>query len=90
LSYGNRFNRDLKALYDGHFKYIWGTNGCELYDIYNDPKELNNLVEEMPERVKEMQAKLDEWLKSFTPETSRNVTTIDKSTEESLRSLGYL
>jgi len=90
LLYGNRFNRDLRALYDGPFKYIWGSNGCELYNIEDDPQELNNLIEEMPEHAREMQTLLDKWLNSFTPMASSKFTKIDKTTEESLRALGYL
>ena len=90
LLYGNRFNRDLRVIFEGSFKYIWGSNGCELYDIEEDPREDNNLIEEMPGRARSMQAMLDEWLNSFSPVISRKFTAIDKATEESLRALGYL
>jgi arylsulfatase A-like enzyme len=90
LLYGNRFNRDLRVIFDGPFKYIWGSNGCELYDIEHDPHEQNNIIEEMPDKARNMQAMLDEWLNSFTPVLSREFTPIDKATEESLRALGYL
>ena len=90
LLHGHRFNRDLKAYYDGPFKYIWGSNGCELYNIENDPQELNNLIKEMPKKAREMQALLDDWSTSFIPVISSKFTKVDKITEESLRALGYL
>jgi len=90
LLYGNRFNRDLRVIIEGAFKYIWGTNGCELYNIESDPREQHNLIEEMPDKARAMEAMLDDWLNSFTPVSSHKFTTIDKETEESLRALGYL
>jgi len=89
--YGNHFNRDLKAVYDRPFKFIWESNGkCELYNIEEDPHELNNLVKEIPGKASEMQTLLDKWLASFKPVAPRISPEIDKATEESLRALGYL
>lgn len=39
-------------------------NGFELYDIQNDPGELNNLADEYPEIVREMQLDLRKWQES--------------------------
>jgi len=89
--YGNHFNRDLKAFYDWPFKFIWESNGkCELYNIEEDPYEVNNVVKEMPGKAGEMQALLDTWLASVTPVAPSISPEIDRTTEESLRALGYL
>ncbi len=49
-----------------------------LFDLSNDPKELNNLAELFPEKVKEMEAVISEWEKTQTVKplwpSSGNVT----------------
>ncbi|MCK4341227.1 MAG: sulfatase-like hydrolase/transferase [Phycisphaerae bacterium] len=39
------WQRSLRALYDGDYKYIRASDGrCELYNIRQDPRELSNLI----------------------------------------------
>ena len=59
-------NRRLKTVRDGEYKYIWSSDGRdELYNILNDPDELNNLIESEPEKASELKAYLIKWLNSL-------------------------
>ena len=62
----SKYDRRLKTVQDGDFKYIWASDGRdELYNIRADPEELNNLIEVEPEKAAELKALLKEWLNSF-------------------------
>ncbi|HSR50834.1 MAG TPA: sulfatase/phosphatase domain-containing protein, partial [Acidobacteriota bacterium] len=49
------------GLHNGRFKYIEGEDGPELYDLKNDPSEVQNLAPERPARVKALAGRLQEW-----------------------------
>jgi arylsulfatase A-like enzyme len=65
----------------------------ELYDIENDPNELNNLVHVEAELAEKLKSELFKWIKSSAgtdnPATSPRRVTVDRATERVLRSLGY-
>ena len=55
-------SRSLKALYEGDYKFIWSSDGNhQLYNLKDDPHELDNLVEQMPQVVFEMEKNLRQW-----------------------------
>jgi len=93
---GKRFTKELKTLLLDNYKYIQeyskeSKGQEELYDIENDPRELKNLIDKMPEKAKEMRMKLIEWLpRDESPISAQKPTEFDKATEESLRELGYI
>jgi uncharacterized sulfatase len=93
---GEIFARDLKVLLLDNYKFIQEYSKElkgqeELYDIENDPRELKNLIDKMPEKAKEMRMKLMEWLPGDESHISaQKPTEFDKATEESLRALGYI
>ena len=93
---GKIFARELKVLFLGNYKYIQeyaeaSKGQGELYDIENDPRELNNLIGIIPEKAKEMEMKLIEWLpRDESPLSAQKTTKFDKATEENLKSLGYI
>ena len=86
-----KFARDLKTLYLGNYKYIKDMNGqSELYDVVNDPRELRNLINIMPEEAEKMELKITEWLPYVESHSPKKEVKLDKATEETLRALGYL
>jgi arylsulfatase A-like enzyme len=62
----SKYARRLKTIRTKEYKYIWASDGRdELYNIREDPGELNNLIELEPEKAAELKALLKEWLNSF-------------------------
>jgi arylsulfatase A-like enzyme len=62
----SKYARRLKTIRTEEYKYIWSSNGQdELYNIREDPGELNNLIEVEPEKAAELKALLKQWLNSF-------------------------
>jgi arylsulfatase A-like enzyme len=91
LQYGPYLNKNLKTISDGTFKYIWESNGnSELYNIKQDPLELNNLISRLPAQAQAMQVLLDDWSASFKPVVAAKPYEIDNAAKETLRDLGYL
>lgn len=84
--------RSLRAIYEGDYKYIWASNNKhELYNLREDPQELNNLFEQMPEIAFEMEKKLDQWVQTTDRGYPKDKSfKISKEAEEALRALGYL
>jgi hypothetical protein len=78
---------------DATMKYILeSSGGAELYDISKDPKEMNNLAEELPQIAETFSAHLAEWVEKtprFTPDSSDRAKSTP-SQLELLRSLGYV
>ncbi len=62
----------------------------ELYNIVQDPKELNNLCESEPDICAQMNTKLDEWFDKSLKEAPPESVTFDKEDIKALESLGYL
>ena len=57
-----RFRRELRSIEDEGFKLIEDHAGNrELYDLVNDPGELNNLAAEQPDRVAVMLDMMGQW-----------------------------
>ncbi|MBW2096419.1 MAG: sulfatase [Deltaproteobacteria bacterium] len=92
-----RFKRRIKAVIDGRFKLIWGSNGAhELYDLEKDPGEEVNLIQD--EHFKKQKQKQEKALGKFVknhfikrlapPEDS--LKKMDSKTLEALRALGYI
>ncbi len=90
------FARELKALFLNNYKYIKeyqkeSKGKKELYDIDNDPRELYNLIDAMPDKAREMEMKLTEWVSyDETRIPLDEPVKLDKKTEENLRVLGYI
>jgi arylsulfatase A-like enzyme len=90
--WGKRFNRIRTALYKWPYKYILSSDEKhELYNLEDDPKELNNLIEQQ----KEIGEKLFRTLEQFQDRSSRAEERVDDRplTEEDverLKALGYI
>ena len=65
--------RPYSIVRSGDWKLIryYETNKHELYNLAEDLSEKNDLAEQMPGKVKELQSKLDAWLKETGAKLSR-------------------
>ena len=90
--FGARWNRDERALYLGGEKLVRRSDGTvALYDLDADPRELENLAGRRLERVDEMQALLDSWLKSASAAGFAGAPAgISEENLQEIRALGYL
>jgi arylsulfatase A-like enzyme len=63
--YSNQGGAPAAAIRAGDWKLIeWYEDGAlELYNLKEDIRETRNLADAMPERVKELRARLDTWRK---------------------------
>jgi arylsulfatase A-like enzyme/tetratricopeptide (TPR) repeat protein len=75
----------LRGLVHGMWKYI-DLPVPELYDLTTDPGERTNLVGREPDRVRDLQNRLQQW----TTSPVRPGATVDSGTAERLRALGYV
>lgn len=84
--------RSLRVIYEKDYKYIWTSNGKhELYNLRDDPQELNNLFDRVPEIAFEMEKKLDQWVQTSYRDHSKDRSfKISKEVEETLKAMGYL
>ena len=78
----------------GDEKLIWASDGRhELYNLADDPDELEDLAAVQPERVAALSARLEEIVASRSM-SSTDIRTplslIDPETVENLRALGYI
>ncbi|MFT5694511.1 MAG: arylsulfatase A-like enzyme [Myxococcota bacterium] len=78
----------LRAVFDGRFKLIItprvGRRTYELYDLENDPEEHLDLSGQQPNRVRELEAAIDEFWQGATSKSIVNDEIV-----EQLRALGY-
>ena len=71
--FGERFDRDLIAVYWGNFKYIWASNGKhELYNVSGEPQESHNLIHQLPATVTAMDEEIKKRLPQFESSKARN------------------
>lgn len=80
---------EIRAFYDGEYKYLHGPRK-ELFNIAEDPDELNNLIETEPEVASRMRSRLEEYLKDNSSSHSSQQVSIDEETARRLMALGYL
>lgn len=82
-----------KCIRTGDWKLIYSNyrdkKGYELYNLKDDPKELNNLVLIEKEKFVLLKQKLDEY-KWATLKNKITDSSLDKETKERLQALGYL
>jgi arylsulfatase A-like enzyme len=85
-----RFHGARRAIVAGYMKLIASTSGPpELYDLATDPNEERNLFSPGDPRAVELSRQLDAWIAS-APHRNAKPQTIDPSTWERLKSLGYV
>jgi len=81
---------ELRALIDGSYKYIHGPRP-ELYNLDDDPGELQDLLHEMPEVAESMRARLADCLAGISSDRSvEAAVTPDQDTLQRLEALGYV
>ena len=86
-----RFDRSLRAIRTGEYKLVRGSDGArELYHVATDPEERQELSDEQPETVADLEARLDEWLSSFDHAETTGAVEMTQSTQDRLEDLGYL
>lgn len=86
-----KYDRSLRAIRTNQYKYIRGSDGSkELYDIQNDPEEMNNIAEEKSGITESLDSKLDQWLDSFEHTDHTGKVSMDEDTKARLEDLGYL
>lgn len=80
----------LYGLVSEQFKYIHSQRS-ELYDLTQDPKELNNIIETLPKRVHLMHEILKDTLKTQSRRSDADSEiTLDSKSRDRLNSLGYV
>ena len=86
------FDRTYDAIVQEGFKLIRSNQGeLWLYDLANDPDEMNDLAGAQPARVGRLTAGLDAWLSEHPPLTEAAAAPeLDEDLQKHLRGLGYL
>ena len=79
----------LLGVVTDQYKYI-RTTRPELYNLVNDPHELNNLAPEQPDRLQHMDAALGHILEEATQAQTNSKAGLDDETRKRLESLGYV
>ncbi len=80
----------LLGILTERWKYIY-TSRPELYDLQNDPKETNNLIDEQPQQAKMMKQRLWESIEQLTAtKDSESSRMLDEQSRKKLESLGYV
>ena len=81
--YSNQGGRPGAAMRQGDFKIIeWYEDGSvELYNLRDDIGESRNLAVQMPDKARDMKARLDAWLKEMNPEMPKPNPEYDKAAE---------
>jgi len=72
-----------------HLIFTPGSKKVELYDVVADPGELHDVSASEPRALDQMQSLMRRWRLGLHP-IGADAMTLDKETEEGLRSLGYL
>ena len=89
-----QYRRRLRSLRVGDEKLIWASDGRhELYNLADDPDELEDLAAAQPERVAALSARLEEIVASrslSSTDIRPPLSLIDPETVENLRALGYI
>ncbi len=81
----------LVSVPDPEDRKVMQGRDLELYDLQKDPGETRNVIDEQPKVAEAMKKQLDRWItESGAPSEAPAEVTLDKQTEEELRSLGYL
>ncbi len=80
---------ELRGLQTGNYRFIDAPKP-ELYDLSNDPRELNNLYEQRPALAAELGSRLRQVITTHTPgQELAEKTPLDPALMERLKSLGY-
>jgi arylsulfatase A-like enzyme len=84
-----------RILYEGKYKYMKYDNkkDSELYDLYQDPMEQDNLTEKLPEVTLAMEKNLQDWEKAHEPRytpSAEKEEIISKKMLKELKALGYI
>lgn len=84
---GNKF-----GLRDGALKYIWAPEEktSELYNLEQDPGELENLIDQHSDLSRAMQDTIGRWKKEQDTGHETPKQLVDPDAREKLRSLGYI
>ncbi len=85
--------RRLRAIRQEQHKLIWSSKGDhELYDMTEQPLEMHNLFDGLPETAQELLEQLETVVERLErPAAPRpEPAPLDRETEEQLRSLGYI
>ncbi|KYH25835.1 sulfatase [Halalkalicoccus paucihalophilus] len=89
--YMYEYDRSLRAIRTGEYKYIRGSDGSEeLYDVEQDPQERFDLATTEPDIAAELAAELEGWLDSFEEAETDGEVEMTDATKGRLRDLGYL
>ena len=89
--HGKRFDRSLKALYDGDYKWIWNSNGKhELYNLKEDSYEKHNLAGKLPEVEQRFMKQFDSLAERSDRYASDDIPELSKELKEQLKTLGYI
>jgi arylsulfatase A-like enzyme len=86
------FDRSWTCVYDSEFKLIASSGGSnELYHLSEDWGEEHDLIGRQGEKAEQMLKGLESWRKSlWRMPLEKRVRKLDRTTEEALRSLGYI
>ncbi len=84
--------RSLLAIYEGDYKFIWASNDKhELYNLTNDPQELNNLYGQAAEIEAILKKKLGQFeLPSDNDHSSDSPNKFNREMNDALKALGYI
>jgi len=82
-------------LYEGRYKYmdmdaITPGGPPLLFDLKNDPEEMNNLYKQLPEINLKMKQALDKWQENHKPRYPAKQQPFPDDAKEKLKSLGYV
>jgi arylsulfatase A-like enzyme len=87
-----KYDRALRCIRTENYKYVQASDDRdELYDIREDPEELNNLILVKKDKANELRTELEKWLDRFAEaDVSGEMPEIDEAVKSRLEALGYL
>lgn len=72
------------------WKLIYYEDNYQLYNLKEDPQELNNLIDVEREKFNFLKEKLDNWRKQAKPKRDTKPHPLAEEEKERLKSLNYL